>query len=41
MSLAGSNERSGSSPNSMGIRASMLKARAYGVSPVGCLGVVR
>ena len=30
-----------SKPNSMGISSSALKARAYGVSPVGCLGIVR
>ena len=30
-----------SSPDFIGINASALKARAYGVSPVGCFGVVR
>ena len=33
-------ERSGSSPNSTGIQTSTPKAKAYGVSTVGCLGVV-
>ena len=30
-----------SSSNSIGINISTLKARAYGVSSVGCFGVVR
>ena len=30
-----------SSPNSTGINASALKARSYGVSPIGCFGVMR
>ena len=40
-SSAGLLKWSGSSPDSIGIRTSGPKAKAYGVFPVGCLRVVR